>query len=94
MQLTNKTVGIVGLGRIGSATALRLKPFIGDNGKIIYSGRVERPIASSLGATKVELDTLVRESDVICICCDLNEETKKMINYEAFKKMKSNVVCK
>ncbi|GES96795.1 glyoxylate reductase/hydroxypyruvate reductase-like [Rhizophagus clarus] len=59
VQFTNKTVGIVGLGRIGSATALRLKPFIGDNGKIIYFGRVEKPIASSLGATKVEFDTLI-----------------------------------
>lgn len=93
VQLTNKTIGIVGLGRIGSATALRLKPFIGNNGKIIYFGRVEKPIASSLGATKVEFDTLIRESDVICICCALNEETKEMFNYEVFKKMKSNVVC-
>ncbi|UZO28037.1 uncharacterized protein OCT59_021581 [Rhizophagus irregularis] len=80
------------LGRIGSATALRLKPFIGNNGKIIYFGRVEKPIASSLGATKVEFDTLIRESDVICICCALNEETKEMFNYEVFKKMKSNVI--
>jgi lactate dehydrogenase-like 2-hydroxyacid dehydrogenase len=93
-QLTSKTIGIVGLGRIGYATALRLKPFIGNNGKIIYSGHVEKPIASSLGATKVEFNTLIRESDVICICCALNEETRKMFNYEVFKKMKSNVVCK
>ncbi|PKK58280.1 glyoxylate reductase [Rhizophagus irregularis] len=62
VQLTNKTIGIVGLG------------------------------PSSLGATKVEFDTLIRESDVICICCALNEETKEMFNYEVFKKMKSNVI--
>ncbi|RIA82020.1 glyoxylate reductase [Glomus cerebriforme] len=91
-QLTNKTIGIVGLGRIGFATALRLKPFIGNNGKIIYSSRVEKPIASSIGATKVEFEFLIRKSDVICICCAMNEETKEMFNYEVFKKMKSNVI--
>ncbi|CAI2169317.1 17900_t:CDS:2 [Funneliformis geosporum] len=91
-QLTNKTIGIVGLGRIGSATALRLKPFIGNEGKIIYSSRTEKSEAASIGAIKVEFDVLLRDSDVICICCAMNEETNEMFNYEVFKKMKKNVV--
>ena len=90
--MTNKTIGIVGLGRIGIATAHRLKPFMGINGKIIYSGRTDKPEAENLGAIKVDFDKLLRESDVICVCCSLNEETKGMFDYDAFKKMKRNVV--
>ncbi|CAG8541905.1 16460_t:CDS:2 [Funneliformis mosseae] len=91
-QLTNKTVGIFGLGRIGSATALRLKPFIGNEGKIIYCSRTEKPEAASIGAVKVDFDVLLRDSDVICICSAMNEETNEMFNYEVFKKMKKNVI--
>ncbi|CAG8550349.1 11165_t:CDS:2 [Paraglomus occultum] len=36
-QLTDKTIGIIGLGRIGLATAKRLKPFLGSSGRIIYA---------------------------------------------------------
>ncbi|CAG8519068.1 9640_t:CDS:2 [Funneliformis caledonium] len=91
-QLTNKTVGIFGLGRIGSATALRLKPFIGNEGKIIYCSRTEKPEAASIGVIKVDFDVLLRDSDVICICSAMNEETNEMFNYEVFKKMKKNVI--
>ncbi|CAG8498092.1 7465_t:CDS:2 [Ambispora gerdemannii] len=91
-QLSNKTVGIVGLGRIGKATAIRLKPFIGANGKIIYSGNSDKPYAGEIGATKVDFDTLLRESDVICVTCALTSQTKEMFDYDAFKKMKKSVV--
>ncbi|CAJ0641394.1 14995_t:CDS:2 [Entrophospora sp. SA101] len=83
---------LVGLGRIGTATAHRLKPFIGTDGKIIYSGRTNKPEATNLGAARVEFDKLLSESDVICVCCSLNEETKGMFNYDAFKKMKRNII--
>ncbi|CAG8518401.1 22735_t:CDS:2 [Dentiscutata erythropus] len=91
-QLTNKTVGIVGLGRIGAATAHRLKPFLGSNGKIIYSGNSDKPVAIELGATRVKFDMLIREADVICICCSLNKQTSEMFNYDVFKVMKKNVI--
>ncbi|CAG8646899.1 16480_t:CDS:2, partial [Acaulospora morrowiae] len=91
-QLTNKTIGIVGLGRIGTAAALRLKPFLGTNGKIIYTGISDKPKPAILGANKVSFDELLEESDVICICCALNEKTKEMFNYNAFKRMKKNVI--
>ncbi|CAJ0767467.1 23497_t:CDS:2 [Entrophospora sp. SA101] len=55
---------LVGLGRIGTATAHRLKPFIGTDGKIIYSGRTNKPEATNLGAARVEFDKLLSESDI------------------------------
>ncbi|CAG8692833.1 6576_t:CDS:2, partial [Ambispora leptoticha] len=91
-QLTNKTIGIVGLGRIGKATAIRLRPFIGVNGKIIYSGNTDKSYADEIGATRVEFDTLLRESDIICVTCALTSQTKEMFNYDTFKKMKKSVV--
>ncbi|CAG8595726.1 17419_t:CDS:2, partial [Racocetra persica] len=91
-QLTGKTVGIVGLGRIGAATAHRLKPFLGANGKIIYSGNSDKPMAIELGATRVKFESLIREADIICICCALNEQTREIFNYGAFKVMKKNVI--
>ncbi|CAG8498078.1 8703_t:CDS:2, partial [Scutellospora calospora] len=66
-QLTDKTVGIVGFGRIGEATARRLKPFLGENGKILYSGNNDKPMAVPLGAIKVEFNSLIRDSDIISI---------------------------
>ncbi|CAG8581956.1 4219_t:CDS:2, partial [Scutellospora calospora] len=90
-QLTDKTVGIVGFGRIGAATACRLKPFLGANGKILYSGNTDKPMAVPLNAIRVEFNSLVRDSDIICICCYLNEKTKEMFNYDVFKMMKKNV---
>ncbi|RHZ50417.1 hypothetical protein Glove_499g52 [Diversispora epigaea] len=91
-QLTNKTIGIVGLGRIGEATAFRLKPFLGTDGKIIYYSPTEKKRSVILGAKRVEFDSLLEKSDIICICCSLNEKTKEMFNYSVFKKMKKNVI--
>ncbi|CAG8722898.1 3563_t:CDS:2, partial [Acaulospora colombiana] len=91
-QLTNKTIGIVGLGRIGIATAFRLKPFLGTNGRIIYTGVSDKPKPESLGADKVPFNVLLEESDIICICCALNEQTREMFKYDAFKKMKKNAI--
>ncbi|KAG9305185.1 hypothetical protein G9A89_010693 [Geosiphon pyriformis] len=91
-QLTDKTIGIVGLGRIGIAITQRLQPFIGLNGKIIYTGNSDKPVAKELGALRVDFETLLRESDVISVSCTLNEKTREMFNYEAFKKMKKSVI--
>ncbi|CAG8474605.1 973_t:CDS:2 [Diversispora eburnea] len=91
-QLTNKTIGIVGFGRIGEATAFRLKPFLGTNGKIIYYSPTEKKRSLTLGVKRVEFDLLLEKSDVICICCSLNENTKEMFNYSVFKKMKKDVI--
>lgn len=90
-QFTNKTLGVAGLGRIGEAVAERLRAF--GIKRIIYSGRSEKVQAQAkLNAEFVPFDTLLKESDVIAVCCALTKETENLFNYEAFSKMKRSVV--
>ncbi|KAJ2964974.1 hypothetical protein NQZ79_g81 [Umbelopsis isabellina] len=90
-QFTQKTLGVVGLGRIGEAVAHRLKAFGITN--VLYSGRSEKPKASEkLQAKFVSLDDLLKQSDYVVVCCALTKETKEMFNYAAFTKMKRTAV--
>ncbi|KAG1462962.1 hypothetical protein G6F46_003131 [Rhizopus delemar] len=90
-QFTNKTVGIVGLGRIGEAVAYRMKAF--GISRIIYSGRKRKPEAEDkLNAELVSFDMLLAESDYVIVCCALTKETRHLFNYKAFSKMKKTAV--
>ena len=85
-RMHDQTLGIVGLGRIGTATALKAR---GLGMRIIaYDPYVLGAVMVSRGVEPVDLDTLLRESDFIAIHALLNEETRNMIGYEEFKKMK------
>ncbi|KAH8550000.1 glyoxylate reductase [Umbelopsis sp. PMI_123] len=65
-QFTQKTLGVVGLGRIGEAVAHRLKAF--GISKILYSGRSEKPEASKrLQAQFVPIDELLAQSDYVVV---------------------------
>jgi len=84
------TIGIIGMGRIGTAVARRAKGF---NMRILYHNvRRNEAAESELGAVFVDLDTLLRESDFITIHTDLNPSTRRLINREAFAKMKPTAV--
>ncbi|KAI7855184.1 D-isomer specific 2-hydroxyacid dehydrogenase [Circinella umbellata] len=92
-QFTGKTLGIIGMGRIGEAVAHRLKPF--GISRILYWGRREKPeLKEHLPSAefKSELSDVLSEADFVIVCCALTPETKEMFNYEAFKKMKKNAV--
>jgi len=90
-QFTNKTLGIVGLGRVGTAVAQRLKAF--GIGRVLYYGRREKPeVAERLSAIFTSFDTLLKESDVVCACTALTNDTKGMFDYEAFARMKSTAI--
>ncbi|KAK9674914.1 hypothetical protein K7432_016793 [Basidiobolus ranarum] len=89
--MTNKTLGVVGLGCIGEASAICLKAL--GISHVLYTGRHERKEqASKLNAEFTDFDTLLKESDVLIVCCALTEDTREIFNYDAFKKMKSNVI--
>ncbi len=82
-NLFGKTVGLVGLGRIGAAVAERLKPF--KVKEILYSSRSDK---DSVVAKRVEFSQLLQNSDVVVITCSLNDSTKGLFNKEAFDMMK------
>jgi len=89
VDLNGKTVGIIGLGRIGSAVAKRLKAF---EVNLIYTKRVrDTEVGKQLGLKHVKLGQLLRESDIISIHVPLTPETHHMISHKEFSLMKSGV---
>lgn len=89
--IQGSTVGIVGLGRIGTSVAKKLKPFNPE--KIIYYNPVSRPnVAGELGLEYANWDKLLESSDFIIICCQLNDATRHMFNRDAFRKMKPSAI--
>lgn len=90
LDLKNKTLGIIGAGRIGFATAKRLKAF---GMKIIYYDRNKRMnFEVELAAKKVSLEKLMERSDVISIHLPLTEQTFHLLDKEKLKLMKSTAV--
>jgi glyoxylate reductase len=80
------TIGIVGAGRIGSAVAKRAKGF---NMKTLYYDVIPRPeLEKELGAKRVDLDTLLKESDFVSVHVPLMKQTYHLINEERLKLMK------
>ncbi|KGL81467.1 Glyoxylate reductase/hydroxypyruvate reductase, partial [Tinamus guttatus] len=89
--LTGSTVGILGLGRIGKAVAMRLKPF--GVKKFLYTNSAPRPeTAAAIPAEFVPLEELARHSDFIIVCCALTPGTKGICNSRMFSKMKDTAV--
>lgn len=86
VELQGKTLGILGLGRIGSRVAEIAKAF---NMRIIYYDVVRRrDLEEKLGLEYVELDKLIEESDIISIHTPLTPETRHLINEDRLKRMK------
>ena len=85
--VTNRVLGVVGMGAIGIATARRAKAC---GMTVVYYSRseIDSKIASELGAKKVSLDELLSESDVVSVHCPSNESTHHLIGALQFKKMK------
>jgi glyoxylate reductase len=85
-----KTLGIVGMGRIGEAVARRARGF---GMKVIYSSRTEKPEADEeLGAERRELDDLLRESDFVSVHTPLSEETRHLIGSRELSLMGESAV--
>jgi glyoxylate/hydroxypyruvate reductase len=89
-ELAGKTVGIIGMGRIGSAVGKRLRGF--EIGRLLYSGRSEKPSAKELQAEFVPVDELLRSSDIVIATCALAPETTNIFNAEAFAAMKESAI--
>jgi glyoxylate reductase len=88
-SLAGKTLGIVGLGQIGTATARRAKAF---GMQIAYSGRRrgDAAVEAELGASYLTLDELLETSDVVSLHCPLTPETTHLITAERLAQMRSD----
>jgi glyoxylate reductase len=91
MELSGKTLGIIGFGRIGRAVARRAKGF---NMRVIYYDIVRAPedVEREIGARYVDLETLLRESDIVSIHVPLTPETRHMIGERELRMMKRTAI--
>jgi len=91
MEMANKTLGIVGLGRIGRAVARRALGFGMD---VIYHNRerANPTVERQASARYVPFDELLATSDVISLHCPLNEDSKHLVDASAFRRMKSTAL--
>jgi glyoxylate reductase len=90
-DLVGKTLGIVGMGRIGFAVAKRCRGGWGMN-VLYHDVRASEIAECELGARRVDLDTLLGQSDFISVHANLDETTRGMFNAAAFRKMKPTCV--
>lgn len=89
-NMNGRTLGIVGMGRIGSMTARRAKGF---NMKVLYNKHSPDPEAEhELGVEFADLDRIYIESDFISLHVPLTDETRHMINRDSLAKMKNGVI--
>ncbi|MBM7646086.1 glyoxylate reductase [Scopulibacillus daqui] len=89
-DLHRKTLGIVGMGRIGAAVAKRSKGF---DMNILYHNRSrDLETEEELGASYVSFEKLLKESDFVVCLTPLTEDTKGMFNKKAFELMKNDAV--
>jgi lactate dehydrogenase-like 2-hydroxyacid dehydrogenase len=91
MELSRKTIGIVGLGRIGTAVARRALGFGMD---VVYHNRhrANPTIERQTSAQYVDLDDLLATSDVVSLHCPHNEESHHLIDTAALERMKSSAI--
>ena len=89
VELTGKTLGVIGCGNIGSIVAERA---VGLKMKVVaYDPYLSDDRAASLGLRKVELDSLLRESDFITLHVPMTEQTRGLIDAKALAKTRRGV---
>lgn len=89
-ELKGKTVGVIGLGRIGAQVAKRCMAF--EMNVIAFDQFVPKKYAEDLGVKLVELDDLLKNSDYITIHTPLTPQTQNLIDKPQIEKMKKNAV--
>jgi D-3-phosphoglycerate dehydrogenase len=89
IELFNKTLGVIGIGNIGSQVAKRAQGLAMN--VIAYDPFLSEDAAKAMGVEKVDLQELLRLSDFITIHTPITPETKNMINKETIKMMKKGV---
>lgn len=86
VELCNRTLGLVGMGNIGSRVAHFAKGF--DMRVIVYDPYLSAAKAAEMGVEQVSLDDLLRQADFISMHCKVSEETKGLLGKREFALMK------
>lgn len=91
VRVTGATLGIVGLGRIGQAVAIRARGF---SMRVLYTQRTRLPAEREieLAATFTPLDELFATSDIVCLCCPLTPDTRGLVSRSRLASMKRGSV--
>ena len=89
IELADKTMGIIGFGRIGQSTG-KIAQAMGM--KVLAYDNYANPALESETCKYTDLETLLKESDVITLHCPLFPETQGIINKETIAKMKDGVI--
>ena len=74
-EMVGRTLGIYGFGRVGFGVARRMKPF--NIKKVIYHDMYKKEYALGIDVELVDFNTLLSESDILCICCAATPQTIK-----------------
>ena len=91
IDVHHKTLGIIGMGKIGSAIAKRAH--FGFDMNILYHNRTHNPEAEEkYNATYCDLDRLLKESDFVCLMTPLTSETENLMGEREFKLMKKSAI--
>ncbi len=90
VEIADKTVGVVGLGRIGQLFAARIAAF--DTNVIAYDPYLQPARAAAMGVTLVDLPTLLVQSDIISIHLPKTPETINLIGEAELRTVKPNVI--
>lgn len=88
MELTGKTLGIIGMGRIGTQVAIRCKSFAMNI--LVYDPYLPSITASKIGVSVVGLETLLKNADIITIHVPFTPKTRHLISMDEFNLMKEN----
>ncbi|HOE97325.1 MAG TPA: phosphoglycerate dehydrogenase [Candidatus Sumerlaeota bacterium] len=86
VELSGKTLGVIGLGKIGRVVAERMRAF--EMRVLTFDPFLTHDQAHKLGIEPADVDTICREADFITIHCPLNNETRNLINAERLALMK------
>ncbi|AOJ68800.1 MULTISPECIES: 2-hydroxyacid dehydrogenase [Burkholderia] len=90
-DVNGKTLGIIGLGRIGAALARRAA--LGFRMPVLYTNRSANPQAEAqFGARRVALDELLATADFVCVQVPLTPQTRHLIGAREFAKMKRSAI--
>ena len=90
LGLTGRTLGLIGAGGIGQELIPLARPFFREI--LVADPHVDGAVYAGLGARRAPFEDVLTVSDIVTVCCLLNEETRHLMNAAAFARMKPGAI--